>query len=79
MERVSTVVRMMIPEEALVRARSLGLGELEELGSRAVDPKKINMVVGSKDATKIYAAFMILPRSGWYDRIWGLKMRVSVS
>lgn len=73
------MVRMMIPEEALVRARSLGLGELEELGSRAVDPKKINMVVGSKDATKIYAAFMILPRSGWYDRIWGLKMRVSVS
>lgn len=35
-------VRMMIPEEAL-RARS-GLGELEELGSRAVDPKKTNMV-----------------------------------
>lgn len=70
---------MMIPEEALVRARSLGLGELEELGSRAVDPKKTNTVVGSKDATKIYAAFMILPRSGWYDRIWGLKMRVSVS
>ena len=73
------MVRMMIPEEALVRARSLGLGELEELGSRAVDSKKTNMVVGSKDATKIYAAFMILPRSGWYDRIWGLKMRVSVS
>lgn len=71
-ESTDTVVRMMIPEEALVRAKSLGLGELEELGSRAVDPRRL-MVVGSKDATKIYAAFMILPRSGWYDRIWGLK------
>ena len=79
MARVSTVVRMMMPEEALVRARTLGLGALEELGSRAVGPKKTNMVGGSKDGTKIYAAFMILPRTGWYDRIWGLKMRVSVS
>lgn len=46
------MVRMMIPEEALVRARTLGLGELE-LGSKAVGPKKTNTVVGSKDATKI--------------------------
>ena len=47
------MVRMMIPEEALVRARTLGLGELEELGSKAIGPKKTNTVVGSKDATKI--------------------------
>ena len=52
---------MMIPEEALVRARTLGLGELEELGSKAVGPKKTNTVVGSKDATKIMLLLWFWP------------------
>ena len=47
MARVSTVVRMMMPEEALVRARTLGLGALEELGSRAVVTFSCHSLAGS--------------------------------
>ena len=53
-------IRKMILKKTLVRARA---PDLKEMSSRDIGPKKTTVVWDSKDATKIYIVFMILPRT----------------